>query len=146
MKHTKRKEPPGNYVVDYSSWKRTLLQHIVDENNQWMERYAGATSQILALQFIEAIMETMRGVTTGDIEPFLVKLCDLLQTPVIEEKATVASGGATPLHSSDDEWLNTRNRMMFESVQLIHAFTTDTNMTMNERAPGRRNTGIPPFF
>ena len=111
-----------------------------------MERYAGATSQILALQFIEAIMETISGATTGDIEPFVVKLYALLQTPVAhtEEKTTVAPGGATPPHSSDDEWLNTRNRMMFESVQLMHEFTTDTHMTMNERAHGRRNTVIPP--
>ncbi len=129
VKHSKHAEPPGNYVTDYSSWKRTTLQHIVDENNQWSERYAGATSQILALQFIEAIMETMRGATSRDIEPFLVKLCDILRTPVAhtEEQTTAAPGGATPTHSSDDEWLNTRNRMMFESVQLMHAFTTENH-------------------
>ena len=97
---------PDYITLSYRHWKRADLEHIVREKDLWTARYPGAVCLHLAYQYIEMCISKLEGIETSDFQPFVNKLCTMLEMP--------------RLHQADD----IRSKITSQGLQLMHRFLT----------------------
>jgi hypothetical protein len=65
-------------ILSYYKGNRQRLENIVRANDDWSDRYPGATALNLALQFVDTIMATVEGLDANEFEPFVHTLVPIL--------------------------------------------------------------------